>query len=84
MISSEGYREPRLAREVVDVLADNGWIGRDTRERLQGMAGFRNLLVHDYATIEPRSVSEVLRTRLEDLSAFGAEVPHRLDAAAAP
>ncbi|MBW7917037.1 MAG: DUF86 domain-containing protein [Trueperaceae bacterium] len=84
VISSEGYREPRFAREVVDVLADNGWIGRDSRERLQGMAGFRNLLVHDYATIEPRLVLEVLRTRLEDLSAFGAEVPHRLDAAAAP
>lgn len=83
MISSEGYREPRFAREVVDVLADNGWISQDTREQLQGMAGFRNLLVHDYATIEPRLVLEVLKTRLGDLRAFGAQIAARLDAAAA-
>ncbi len=83
VISSEGYREPRFAREVVDVLADNGWISQDTREQLQGMAGFRNLLVHDYATIEPRLVLEVLKTRLGDLRAFGAQIAARLDAAAA-
>lgn len=53
IISTQGYREPIYAREVFEVLAENGWICRSLREKLQGMTGFRNILVHDYATIEP-------------------------------
>ncbi len=79
IIASEGYREPRYGRDVFEILAENGWISADVRDGLVAMAGFRNVLVHDYATIEDAIVFGVLRSKLPDLRAFGAAVLARLD-----
>jgi uncharacterized protein YutE (UPF0331/DUF86 family) len=46
---------------------------------LRGLAGFRNLLVHDYARVDPGRVREMLQTRLPDLEAFAAAVEEWLD-----
>lgn len=80
IISSEGYREPRYSRHVMDILAENDWIDERVRESLVGMVGFRNILVHDYATIDPEIVFGVLRTRLQDLRVFGKSIVERLEA----
>lgn len=65
--------------EYQGILAENGWISADVRDGLVAMAGFRNVLVHDYATIEDAIVFGVLRSKLPDLRAFGAAVLARLD-----
>lgn len=79
IISSEGYREPRYGRDVFEILGEHGWISADVRDSLVAMAGFRNVLVHDYATIDDAIVFGVLRNKLPDLRAFGTAVLARLD-----
>lgn len=81
IISAEGYREPLYGRHVIDILAENGWLDPNVRESLVGMVGFRNILVHDYATIDSSIVFGVLHERLPDLRAFGKSVLQRLEAA---
>jgi uncharacterized protein YutE (UPF0331/DUF86 family) len=39
-------------------------------ERVSALAGFRNILVHEYLTIDPLKVSEALHSGLDDLRAF--------------
>lgn len=67
-------------REVVDRYADVlprlaacGVVQASTASALRGLAGFRNILVHEYAEIDLAKVSEAL-SRLEDFDAFSADV----------
>jgi len=41
-------------------LADRGVLDASLRDRLQGLGGFRNILVHGYATLDPERVLKVL------------------------
>jgi uncharacterized protein YutE (UPF0331/DUF86 family) len=60
-------------REIPTRLLARGVISAATAERLKGLAGFRNVLVHDYAEID---LSRVLAgvERLGDFDAFVADV----------
>jgi uncharacterized protein YutE (UPF0331/DUF86 family)/predicted nucleotidyltransferase len=67
-------------REIIDEyaqipprLAARGVIAPETAQRLTGLAGFRNVLVHDYADVDLGKVVEALE-RLHDLEAFALEV----------
>jgi uncharacterized protein YutE (UPF0331/DUF86 family) len=54
-------------------LLARGVITQATAARLKGLAGFRNVLVHDYAEIDLRRLHAGLG-RLGDLDAFVADV----------
>lgn len=43
-------------------------------ERMQGLVGFRNILVHDYLKIDPATVYEHLTGRLDDFRDFAKAV----------
>ena len=45
----------------------------DTATRLRGLAGFRNVLVHEYAQVDLARLVEALE-RLDDFDAFVADV----------
>jgi uncharacterized protein YutE (UPF0331/DUF86 family) len=51
-------------------LCRRGVISGDLEVRLRGLAGFRNLLVHDYARVDPARVREALEKRRGDLAEF--------------
>ncbi len=51
---------------------------RKTMNRLESLAGFRNVLVHDYAEIDLRRVHASL-DRLEDFDAFVSDVEEWLE-----
>lgn len=71
IISASGYREPLFGREVMDILMENGWLTSEDNRHLAGMVGFRNILVHDYATIDLDIVFQTLQNRVQDLRRFG-------------
>ncbi len=54
-------------------LAARGVLRTETSERLRGLAGFRNVLVHDYADVDLGLVAEGVQ-RLDDLLAFVSDV----------
>lgn len=66
------YKLPRPdnAHEVFEVLLKHKLISRALYARLIGIAGFRNILVHDYMKVDHEIVYKNLQDRLEDFSLF--------------
>lgn len=56
-----------------------GVIDRGLRERLRGLGGFRNILVHDYLRLDPGRVGAFLARAPGDFSDFAAAVRRWLD-----
>ncbi|HEX7500163.1 MAG TPA: DUF86 domain-containing protein [Polyangia bacterium] len=70
-VLSGGFAErPADYAAIPDMLCRKGVISVGLEARLRGLAGFRNLLVHDYARVDPERVRQMLETRLPDLIAF--------------
>jgi uncharacterized protein YutE (UPF0331/DUF86 family) len=55
-------------------LADRNVISRSLADRLSGLAGFRNILVHDYMALDPVRVLENLARAPKDFDEFAREV----------
>ena len=80
LISRRGFREPRNNKDLFTVLYENQVIGEETHQSMAKMAKFRNIVVHDYARIDPGIVIGILRNDLKDLMHFGKEVLQYMDA----
>ena len=51
-------------------MGKHGVIPKDFASKIEGMAGFRNILVHDYLEIDPRKVYQNLLNALKDFDEF--------------
>ena len=60
--------------DVIVQLERCGVISRALRERLKGLGGFRNILVHDYLRLDPDRVAAHLARAPRDFSEFAAAV----------
>ena len=70
IIASEGHRAPLDYADVFTVLAEAGLLDSGIAAELRDTARFRNLLVHGYARVDDTRVVEILRDRVDDLTAF--------------
>jgi uncharacterized protein YutE (UPF0331/DUF86 family) len=70
VVSEQRLGEPESNKELFLLLARGGWIEEDLAGTLALMAGFRNVLVHGYARVNPERVRDVVENRLGDLLAF--------------
>lgn len=78
VVSDEKLGEPATNAQLFELLAQAGWLQRAEADRLRRMAGFRNLLVHGYAVVDPAVVRDVVENRLGDLVDFVAAIRARL------
>ena len=77
IVSDERLGEPVTNRELFDLLARHNWIDQQLADRLRRMVGFRNLLVHGYAEVDPLVVKDVVERHIGDLDAFVAVIRAR-------
>jgi uncharacterized protein YutE (UPF0331/DUF86 family) len=70
VIKSHKMGIPTSSDESFELLARKGVIGRELREKLQKMVGFRNIAVHEYQKLDIAIVEAVIRTGLDDLMAY--------------
>ena len=63
-------RTPDTNRDTFSVLEEAGEITGDLADRMRGWAGFRNVLVHQYAAIDHGVSYRAIRDELDDLLAF--------------
>ncbi len=70
IIASIGLRRPEDYRDIFEILEENGAIPKNLSERLQEMAGFRNLLVHYYAKMDNKKVFNIMKEDTKDLPEF--------------
>jgi uncharacterized protein YutE (UPF0331/DUF86 family) len=69
LLAAEGVTVERYV-DIFIRLAELGVIPVKFAERIKGMAGFRNILVHEYARIDLDRLVEVLNTGLSDLREY--------------
>lgn len=70
MVRLRALGVPQTAREAFELLAQGGVIAPDLADRLERMAGFRNVAVHDYRKLDLALVEDVIRHKLDDLLSF--------------
>lgn len=69
LIAALGFREPEGYAEIIDVLGEERVIPEDFAGRIRGMAGLRNILVHEYIRVDPAKLRNALRTT-DDFETF--------------
>jgi uncharacterized protein YutE (UPF0331/DUF86 family) len=74
LVSGLGLHKPERYQEAVDTLAEAGVLSQELIHQLAGVAGFRNILVHDYLDIDRGLVHQYLQEGLGYLEAFAQEV----------
>jgi len=73
VIATEGYREPTDYGDLFRVLGENGVISSTVADRMVEMAGFRNVLAHEYAQIDDERVFDHLQD-VEHFRRFAQEI----------
>ena len=79
IVSDERLGEPRTNRELFDLLERADWIPPALAGALRDMAGFRNVLVHGYDTVDLEIVRDVVEHRVGELLQFADTVRKRID-----
>jgi uncharacterized protein YutE (UPF0331/DUF86 family) len=79
IVSDERLGEPNTNRELFDLLARAGFLNSELAVRLQDMAGFSNILVHGYDSVDLAIVRDVVENRLDDLLQYVEAIRSRLD-----
>jgi uncharacterized protein YutE (UPF0331/DUF86 family) len=83
VLSSAFHESVDEYRDVPSRLAARGVLSPATEARLESLAGFRNILVHEYAAVDLKKLHASL-SRLDDFDAFVADVVRWLDAREGP
>jgi uncharacterized protein YutE (UPF0331/DUF86 family) len=77
IIANRGYQKPESYTDIFRVLHQNQLIPDQLYENLDGMAAFRNVLVHDYMNLDRSRVYQIIKAKtpyLEELGNIFAEM----------
>lgn len=78
VVAEEGFREPQNYGDLFEILAEEGILTSSTADQMVEMAGFRNVLAHEYANIDDDRVYEHLQD-LDHFRTFAAGIRALLD-----
>jgi uncharacterized protein YutE (UPF0331/DUF86 family) len=70
IVADRQLRVPDTGGATFEILAEAGVVSMDLGKALARMVGFRNILVHDYARLDPAIVLQVLHTDVRDVEPF--------------
>jgi uncharacterized protein YutE (UPF0331/DUF86 family) len=70
VIADRGLRVPETYAEAFEVLGEASLLDGAQQEAMARMSKFRNVIVHDYARVDPAIVVGVLREHLGDFTRF--------------
>lgn len=65
--------------EIIDKLGEMGVLPAEFAEEIRGMAGFRNVLVHGYASLDVARVHQTLPNNLNDFLKFAHHISSYLE-----
>ncbi len=71
IISQLKMRKPEEYRQAIEILGENDVLPGAFASHLAPIAGFRNVLVHEYAEVDVDEVYNHLQTDLDDMDRFG-------------
>ncbi|MBU0880325.1 DUF86 domain-containing protein, partial [Patescibacteria group bacterium] len=79
LIAQKGFRKPEKNDDVFDVLADEKIYSKNLANKLWGLGGFRNILVHNYITIDLNLVYDHLEKGIPAFKEYAKAVAKFLD-----
>lgn len=79
VIAEEILKSPEDQADILRILASEGILPHGFAERILPMAGFRNILVHEYLRLDHAKVYEALTRGLNDLEEFARHIQSWLD-----
>lgn len=79
IIAEKGFETPETNEDIIRILGGEGVIGSEFAQRIKGMAGLRNILVHEYTGIDYRLLYDYLLHRLDDLREFANNISQYLE-----
>lgn len=65
IIADRHCRKPEAYAEIFDILADEKIISARLHSELDGLAAFRNILVHDYLILDKNKIYDIIQTKLK-------------------
>ena len=74
IISERNLPYPETFKDVFRLLGAEKILSLDLAEKLEMMASFRNVLVHEYVRVDARKVYQVLQKDLKDIEDFLNEI----------
>jgi uncharacterized protein YutE (UPF0331/DUF86 family) len=74
LISDFRLRRPESNKDIFIILCENKIINHELKNSLCNMAGFRNILVHDYMKLDRDIVYEIIVNNLKDIEAFVGDI----------
>jgi uncharacterized protein YutE (UPF0331/DUF86 family) len=77
IVSDERWGEPNTNQQLFEMLAQKGVIDARLSRALRAAVGFRNVLVHGYASVDKAIVRDVLEHHLGDLTTFATVIRRR-------
>ncbi|MBU0460326.1 MAG: DUF86 domain-containing protein [Nanoarchaeota archaeon] len=66
IVKEKGLKNPEDDKSVFNILKDNQIISEKLSERLKNAKGMRNILAHEYGSIDDETVFHALTEELED------------------
>lgn len=70
LIADQRLKTPESNRDIFVILGNNGIINEELARKLARMAGFRNILVHDYLDLDRNQEYEIIINNLQDIREF--------------
>ncbi len=74
VISRKSLRPPRDNKDLFLVLFENEFISAPVQSAMTKMVQFHNIVVHDYARIDPNIVVGILHRDMKDFTRFASEI----------
>lgn len=79
IIAEKGFETPEGNEDIIRILGDEKVVPSDFARRVKGIAGFRNILVHEYTDIDYGLLYNFLTYRLNDLREFALYISSYLE-----
>lgn len=70
IIAHFGWGKPDSYKEIITILSQHDIIPREYQQALEGLAGLRNILVHDYLSINPEILFKDMNSGIIAIDAF--------------
>lgn len=74
IIVDQRLAAPETLRESIEILGKNNIINSEFAKEFSAVAGFRNILVHDYVKLDYNLVANNINNRLDDFDRFAKEI----------
>jgi uncharacterized protein YutE (UPF0331/DUF86 family) len=77
LVASEGLGLATTIKDNFKILRDAGFIDDVVMKKMQAMAGFRNIAIHDYVSIKIEILKSILENHLQDIETFYSKILER-------